>query len=74
LPEDDRPLKPSPPSLDRSDLLSPSRALRESVWSSGSQRIGDNGPIANPEIAFPDDPASRGQRAPYDPADERGAA
>jgi hypothetical protein len=66
--------EPVPSSEDRSDLLSPNRALRESVGASGSQRVGDNGPIANPEVTFPDDPASRGARVPADPADERGSA
>jgi hypothetical protein len=41
---------------DRSDQLSPSQALRESLGASASQRIGDNGPIANPIVSFPDDP------------------
>jgi hypothetical protein len=41
---------------DRSDQLSPSRALRESLGSSGSQRVGNNGPVANPTVSFPDEP------------------
>ena len=41
---------------DRSDQLSPNQALRQSLGASASQRIGDNGPIANPIVSFPDDP------------------
>jgi hypothetical protein len=41
---------------DRSDQLSPNQALRQSLGASSSQRIGDNGPIANPIVSFPDDP------------------
>ena len=49
--------KPAPPAPkpDQEDLLSPARALRESVGASGGQRLGDNGPVANPEVSFPDD-------------------
>jgi hypothetical protein len=39
---------------DQSDQLSPSRALRESLGSSDSQRVGDNGPLANPVVSFPE--------------------
>ena len=39
---------------DQEDMLSPARALRESASESGSQRIGNNGPVANPEVSFPD--------------------
>jgi hypothetical protein len=35
------------------DLLSPDRALRESVGASRSQRIGNNGAVANPDVSFP---------------------
>lgn len=42
--------------VDRSDQLSPSRALQESLGASSSQRVGDNGPIANPIVSFPDEP------------------
>jgi hypothetical protein len=38
------------------DQLSPSRALRESVGTGRSQRLGDSGPVANPEVSFPEDP------------------
>jgi hypothetical protein len=37
------------------DLLNPTRALRQSAGASGSQRVGNNGPVANPEVSFPDD-------------------
>jgi hypothetical protein len=43
--------------IDRSDQLSPNRALQKSLGSSGSQRLGDNGPLANPVVSFPDEPA-----------------
>jgi hypothetical protein len=39
---------------DQDDPLSPSRSLRESVARGGGQRIGTKGPIANPEMSFPD--------------------
>jgi hypothetical protein len=42
---------------DRSDQLSPNRALQKSLGSSGSQRLGDNGPLANPVVSFPAEPA-----------------
>ena len=38
------------------DQLSPNRALRESVGASGSQRVGNSGPVANPTVSFPDEP------------------
>ena len=41
---------------DLSDQLSPNRALQKSVGSSGSQRVGDSGPLANPIVSFPDAP------------------
>jgi hypothetical protein len=41
---------------DQSDQLSPNRALRESLGASGSQRVGDNGPLANPIVSFREDP------------------
>jgi hypothetical protein len=46
-----------PDRQDRSDLLSPSKALHESTWATTSQRIGNNGPVANPTVSFPEDPA-----------------
>jgi hypothetical protein len=42
------------PADDQEDLLSPARALRESVSDTGGQRIGNNGPLANPDVSFPD--------------------
>ena len=42
---------------DRSDQLSPNHALQKSLGSSGSQRLGDNGPLANPVVSFPAEPA-----------------
>jgi hypothetical protein len=47
---------PAPPAPDLEDQLSPSRALRESAARGGGQRIGNNGPVANPEVSFPDEP------------------
>jgi hypothetical protein len=35
------------------DQLSPGQALHESLGASGSQRVGDSGPVANPEVSFP---------------------
>src|SRR5262245_58570790 len=59
--DDDTRKEPADPP-DRSDQLSPGHALGQSVWSRGSQRIGNNTPIANPETAFPHDPADDGRR------------
>jgi hypothetical protein len=54
--DDDRPAGSSPtPRPEQEDQLSPTRALRKSVGASGSQRLGDSGPVANPEVSFPDD-------------------
>jgi hypothetical protein len=39
---------------DRSDQLSPNRALQDSTGSTKSQRIGNNGPLANPTVSFPE--------------------
>jgi hypothetical protein len=36
------------------DQLSPNRALRESVGRAGGQRVGNNEPIANPTVSFPE--------------------
>jgi hypothetical protein len=41
------------PLAQHEDALSPARSLRESVASGGGQRVGDNGPVANPFIEFP---------------------
>jgi hypothetical protein len=37
------------------DQLSPSRALDESLGASESQRIGNNEPVANPVVSFPEE-------------------
>ena len=42
------------PLAEHEDELSPSKALRETVASSGGQRVGDSGPVANPCVSFPD--------------------
>ena len=60
--DDDRPQDVKPPAApdprsDQEDLLSPSRALRETSARGGGQRLGDSGPLANPEVSFPDEPA-----------------
>ena len=48
----DRPKPAAPhPAPDQDDLLSPARSLRESAARGGGQRIGNNGPLANPEVA-----------------------
>ena len=54
-----RPPAPPPPGPDQDDQLSPSRSLRESAARGGGQRIGDNGPIANPDLSFPEEPETR---------------
>jgi len=41
------------PETDRSDQLSPSEAMRESLGASEGQRLGDNEPLANPVISPP---------------------
>jgi hypothetical protein len=43
------------PRAEAEDQLSPARALRETVGQ-GSQRIGNNEPIANPRVSFPEGP------------------
>jgi hypothetical protein len=40
---------------DRSDQLSSNRALQDSTGSTRSQRIGNNGPLANPTVSFPEE-------------------
>jgi hypothetical protein len=45
-----------PEPADLEDQLSPSRALRESAARAGGQRIGNNGPVANPEVSYPAEP------------------
>jgi hypothetical protein len=54
MPDDqDRDKTPPAPQPDREDLLSPARSLRESAGRRDSQRVGDSGPLANPEVSFP---------------------
>ena len=55
MPGDQDRTKPAEPRADREDLLSPGRALRESAARGGGQRVGNNGPLANPEVSFPAD-------------------
>jgi hypothetical protein len=57
MPDDhERPKPAAPkPAPDQDDLLSPARSLRESAARGGGQRIGNNGPLANPEVSFPDE-------------------
>jgi hypothetical protein len=54
--QDDHTPAPPPRPRDRSDQLSPGHALQESLGASGSQRVGDNGPLGNPVVSFPDEP------------------
>jgi hypothetical protein len=56
-----RPPAPPPPGPDQDDQLSPSRSLRESAARGGGQRIGNNGPIANPEVSFPEEPEAENE-------------
>ena len=44
------------------DALSPVEALEESTNASGSQRVGESGPVANPLTSFPEGPESQRQR------------
>ena len=55
-PDDERTDAPEHLQPDKSDQLSPNHALRASLGSSGSQRVGNNGPVANPVVSFPDAP------------------
>jgi hypothetical protein len=41
-------------SPDRSDQLSPNRALHDSTGATASQRSGNNGPVGNPTVSFPE--------------------
>jgi hypothetical protein len=56
MPGDQDRTKPGVSRADREDLLSPARALRESAARGGGQRVGNNGPLANPEVSFPGEP------------------
>jgi len=53
--QDDQAPGSKPEPRDKSDQLSPSHAHDESLGASESQRIGDNGPLANPVVSFPDE-------------------
>jgi hypothetical protein len=66
-PDDEETAAAEPLQTDRSDQLSPNHALQKSLGSSGSQRLGDNGPLSNPVVSFPDEPA--GDTAPGAGAD-----
>ena len=48
-----------PGQADQSDQLSPNRALRQSLGSSGSQRVGNSGPVAYPTVSFRDGPGKQ---------------
>ena len=48
----EKPAAPEP-KPDQDDLLSPARALRETAGRRSGQRVGDSGPVANPEVSFP---------------------
>ena len=54
--EQDR-TKPAAPRPDQDDQLSPARAVRKGAGRGSSQRVGNNGPVANPEVSFPEEPA-----------------
>lgn len=59
MPGDQNPAKPPAaptPRPDQDDQLSPARSLRESAAREGSQRIGNNGPLANPDVSLRDEP------------------
>jgi hypothetical protein len=58
-PTDDRKSRPEPKDLrpKAPDQLSPNRALEESLGASSSQRVGNSGPVANPTVSFPGEPA-----------------
>ncbi len=57
MPGDQDRTKPAGPRAGQEDQLSPARALRESAARRGGQRAGNNGPVANPDVSFPEDPA-----------------
>jgi len=67
MPDDQERAKPAAaptPRPDQDDQLSPSRALREGAAQGGGQRVGNNGPLANPDVSFPDVPADDEDDAP----------
>jgi len=59
---DDRERPTTPPRPDHEDQLSPARTLRETAARPGSQRVGNSGPVANPEMSFPGQPAGDAER------------
>jgi hypothetical protein len=60
MPGDQDRTKPAPPRADQEDQLSPTRALRKSAARGGGQRVGNNGPVANPEVSSADEPTGEG--------------
>lgn len=52
--EDDASQAATTPVAQHEDALSPSKAVRESAAGGGGQRVGDNGPVANPVTTFPE--------------------
>ena len=63
---DDRDGTTPPPQPDQEDQLSPARALRETAARPSSQRVGNSGPVANPEVSFPGEPAGDAEREEED--------
>ena len=55
MPDDhDRAAPAAPtPQPDQEDTLAPGRARRETARA-GGQRVGNNGPVANPQVSFPE--------------------
>lgn len=68
MPGDEDRAKPAAPAAapDREDQLSPARSLRESAARGGGQRIGNNGPVANPDLSFPAEPEPKTTEEPTD--------
>jgi hypothetical protein len=56
MPDDQDRTKPAAPRADQEDQLSPARALRKSAARGGGQRVGNNGPVANPDVSSPGEP------------------
>ena len=61
MPDDPKPATPAP-KPDQDDQLSPARTLRETAARRSSQRVGDSGPVANPDVSFPGEPAGDAER------------
>jgi len=66
MPGEQDPKKPAAPRPDQDDQLSPARAVREGAARGGGQRLGNNGPVANPEVSFPEEPAGDEAAEPKD--------